>query len=72
MEKGEEDYIEPGSDDIGENTLDMETDKSPESVFFLSEQRGKKIVRQKKGKVKIDKSARFFLGDYSMPDGDSE
>ncbi|MBE9547405.1 MAG: hypothetical protein IMF10_07925 [Proteobacteria bacterium] len=71
MEKGEEDYIEPGSEDIGENTLDMETDKSPESDFFLSAQKGKKVIRQKKGKMKIDKSTRFFLGDQSMPDGDS-
>ena len=70
MKKDEKSRIKPGSNDIDENTLSIEADKSPDFDFFLSAQKEEKIIGRKKGKMKIDKSTLFFLSDYSMPDED--
>lgn len=76
MKKGEKNYIKNSDSDDGISVFNVEVDKSPESDFFLSKQnddidkkaKGEEKLEQKKGKIKIDKSALFFLSDFPMSD----
>lgn len=75
MKKGKKKQFESGNGDVGGNSVYVEVDEDPESDFFIltqNSERGKKIIEQTKGEVKVDKSIDFFLRQFPLSDDDKD